>query len=162
MDKEVMDRELSHLRHRVGELEGWIMRVEKEVRAIREAPECQSEYSWATAARKIARWAGWPEDMEFDMHDITNNPAESILLWFGEDGCTEVLNECGDHVRVNPLHNVIRERGLQGEFANALQFETDPELDCEEAEDDVWWTLAVATPAQRTEALLKVINLEAR
>ncbi len=47
MDRETMDRELSYLRHatckllhRVGELEGRIMRVEREVGATREAPKC--------------------------------------------------------------------------------------------------------------------------
>ncbi len=158
MDSETMDRELSHLRHRVGELEGRIVGMEREVRAIRETPDHQYEEKWTEAAGKIAKWAGWPDDMELELDDVTNNPMVSIDLWFGDDehGGIEVLDERGNYRPVKSLHDVIRERERATDFVVKL-WEILPKGPHNAADD---FFMATATPAQRTAALLKVIEEE--
>ncbi len=164
MDRETMDRELSHLRHRVGELEERMNRLGAEYMALLDElgwkPDGPVDLEkWTEAAGKIAKWAGWPDDMELELDDVTNNPMVSIDLWFGDDGHAEVLDKHSNYRPVKPLHDVIRESGWAEDFVYALKrlvWPSGEQVSIDEAD----FLIATATPAQRTAALLKVIEEE--
>lgn len=118
------------------------------------AAKWNSEKRSLTDSERIAAWAGWPSDGEYEGHG-EHDPFYHPGCWFGlEDGMWEIACFRGGHmeyVAVPSLHRLIKERTVRGAWIRELMG-----LHCSNAEFGL--AIATATPEQRARALLKVID----